>query len=83
MFVVLFCVVTITLPQKTLITNLLPLVLALVDWTGRCVRDDKRGFIPADIKPLFERLAINEEDWLTVIKEFNRHFISAAAIKKN
>jgi len=55
--------------------------LSLVDWTGRCVRDDKRGSIPADIKPLFERLAINEEDWLTVIKEFNRHFISAAGDK--
>ncbi|MBL0711324.1 MAG: transposase [Colwellia sp.] len=55
--------------------------LSLVDWTGRCVRDDKRGFIPADIKPLFERLSINEEDWLTVIKEFNRHFISAVGDK--
>jgi len=52
--------------------------LALVEWTGRCVRSDKRGFIPADIKPLFERLNINEQDWLMVIKEFNRHFISAA-----
>ena len=55
--------------------------LSLVDWTGRCVRDDKRGSIPADIKPLFERLNINEEDWLEVIKEFNRHFISAAGDK--
>jgi REP element-mobilizing transposase RayT len=56
--------------------------LSLVDWTGRCVRDDKRGFIPADIKHLFERLAINEKDWLMVIKEFNRHFISAAGDKE-
>jgi len=56
--------------------------LALVDWTGRCVRDDKRGFIPADIKPLFDRLSINEKDWLTVINEFNRHFISAAGDKE-
>jgi REP element-mobilizing transposase RayT len=55
--------------------------LSLVDWTGRCVRDDKKGFIPPDIKPLFERLSINEENWLTVIKEFNRHFISAAGNK--
>lgn len=55
--------------------------LALVDWTGRCVRDDKRGFIPADIKPLFERLAINLKNWLMVIKEFNGYFISAAGDK--
>jgi hypothetical protein len=52
--------------------------LVLVEWTGRCVRSDKRGFIPTDIKPLFERLNINEQDWLLVVKEFNRHFISAA-----
>jgi len=35
--------------------------LLLVDWTGRCVRDNKRGAILADIKPLFERLGINGE----------------------
>jgi hypothetical protein len=50
--------------------------LALVEWTGRCVRSDKLGFIPPDIKPLFERLNINEPDWLLVVKEFNRYFIS-------
>ncbi|WDE06529.1 transposase [Thalassomonas viridans] len=52
--------------------------LTLVEWTGRCVREDKRGFIPPDIQPLFERLNINEEDWLMVVKDFNRHFINAA-----
>ncbi|WDE00175.1 transposase [Thalassomonas actiniarum] len=52
--------------------------LNLVEYTGRCVREDKRGFIPPDIKSLFTRLNINEQDWLDVIKDFNRHFISAA-----
>ncbi|WP_281556240.1 hypothetical protein [Thalassomonas sp. RHCl1] len=52
--------------------------LNLVEYTGRCVREDKRGFIPPDIKPLFTRLNINEQDWLDVVKDFNRHFISAA-----
>ena len=51
---------------------------ALVEWTGRCVRDDKRGAIPAEILPLFERFNVNEDDWLSVITEFNRHYISAA-----
>ena len=55
--------------------------LSLVEWTGRCVRDDKQGFTPAELKPLFQRLSINEEDWLTVIKAFNRHYISAAGNK--
>jgi REP element-mobilizing transposase RayT len=55
--------------------------LALVEWTGRCVRENKRGYIPHDVKPLFERLDINKQDWLLVVKEFNRHFISAAGNK--
>jgi len=50
----------------------------LVEWTGRCVREDKRGEIPPDIKPLFQRFQVNEHDWLAVIQEFNRHFIHAA-----
>ena len=50
----------------------------LVEWTGRCIREDKRGAIPAHIKPLFERFNINEQDWLAIIHDFNRHFISAA-----
>jgi hypothetical protein len=57
--------------------------LALVEWTGRCIRSDKLGFIPPDTKPLFERLNINEPDWLLVLKEFNRHFISAAGSQEH
>ena len=33
----------------------LPDYLQLVDWTGRAVRDDKRGAIPAHIQPIFQR----------------------------
>ena len=50
----------------------------LVEWSGRCIRDNKRGAIPDDILPLFERFNVNQDDWLTVITEFNRHYISAA-----
>ena len=50
----------------------------LVEWTGRCIREDKKGAIPAHIKPLFERFNINEDDWVAVIQDFNRHYISAA-----
>lgn len=50
----------------------------LVEWSGRCIREDKRGAIPAHIKPLFERFMVNEQDWLEIMQEFNRHFIHAA-----
>ena len=51
---------------------------ALVEWTGRCIREDKRGVITAEIKPLFERFNVNSDDWLAIITDFNRHYISAA-----
>ncbi len=54
----------------------------LVEWTGRCIREDKRGVIPEHIKPLFERFNVNEDDWLSIITDFNRHFISAAGSHK-
>ena len=50
----------------------------LVEWTGRNIREDKRGAIPAHIKPLFDRFSVNQKDWLAIILDFNRHFISAA-----
>ncbi len=50
----------------------------LVEWTGRCIREDKRGAIPSHIKLIFERFNVNECDWLETIKEFSRHYISAA-----
>jgi hypothetical protein len=32
--------------------------LQLLDWTGRQIRSDKRGAMPANLEPLFERLGI-------------------------
>jgi len=46
--------------------------LELVDWTGRVVRDDKRGAIPSDVAPILERLGFDESTWLEGIKLFGR-----------
>lgn len=54
----------------------------LVEWTGRCIREDKRGAIPAHIKSIFARFNVNEQDWVNVIEEFNRHYINAAGSPK-
>ena len=35
--------------------------LRLVDWTGRHLRDDKAGAIPADLAPVLERLELDVE----------------------
>ena len=37
--------------------------LELVDWTGRAMRDDKRGYIPGNLPPILQRLNIAPEQW--------------------
>lgn len=46
--------------------------LELVDWTGRAVRDDKRGAIPTELEPILDRLGFDERSWLDGIKLFGR-----------
>ena len=41
--------------------------LTLVDETGRLLRSDKRGAIPARLAPILERLDIDVDRWLTVM----------------
>ena len=56
----------------------LPDYLQLVDWTGRAVRDDKRGAIPADMQPIFQRMGLNQEEWLEIVQNFGRRYRLAA-----
>ena len=37
--------------------------LALVDWSGRAIREGKRGFIAADAPPILKRLNLDAESW--------------------
>jgi len=38
--------------------------LKLIDWTGRAIRKDKRGYIATTEPPILERLGIDEELWM-------------------
>jgi hypothetical protein len=51
--------------------------LRLLDWTGREIRAEKRGSIPADLAPLFERLGIRSEAWVDLVANFGRWFRTA------
>ena len=51
--------------------------IALVDLTGRCIREDKVGYINPNELPILERLNINEESWLSLTKNFTRIFHGA------
>jgi len=48
--------------------------LELVDWTGRALRDDKRGAIAQSTPPILERLKIDPQYWLVVANEFEGRF---------
>jgi len=56
----------------------LPDYLQLVDWTGRALRDDKRGAIPTHIQPIFQRMGLNHEEWLEIVQNFGRRYRLAA-----
>ena len=44
--------------------------LQLIDWTGRVIRDDKRGLIEPDLPPILNRLQIDSEQWLMNTTKF-------------
>jgi len=48
--------------------------LELVDWTGRIMRDDKRGAIAENLPPILERLQIDPRYWLYMAQHFESRF---------
>ena len=50
--------------------------LDLVDWTGRQIREDKRGAIDDELPNILQRLEIEEDDWLYMTQNFERRFKS-------
>jgi len=58
---------------KGLIFNLIDYI-ELVDWTGRSIRDDKRGAIPQSALPILQRLNISEHHWIKLSTSFEQRF---------
>jgi hypothetical protein len=44
--------------------------LALVDWTGRIIRSDKRGRIDSALPPILDRLQITADQWRINTSQF-------------
>ena len=57
--------------------------LELLDWTGRQLVCGKRGAIPLQVAPIFERLKIAEGDWLELAGNFGRLFQRVAGRPRN
>jgi len=52
--------------------------LELLDWTGRQVRQDKRGAIPDGLAPILDRLGLAGDLWLSLVTDFGRLFRRSA-----
>ncbi len=48
--------------------------LELVDWTGRIVRPDKRGFIPSDTPKILHKLGLDPHSWVETVQGFSSRF---------
>jgi REP element-mobilizing transposase RayT len=46
--------------------------LDLVDWSGRIVREGKRGAIPEELPPILERIGIDGRTWIRTIQKGQR-----------
>ena len=54
--------------------------LCLVDYTGRAIRDNKRGHIPRQLPSILERLNFDQKEWLQQCQHFEA--IHAANCRK-
>ena len=52
--------------------------LELVDWSGRAIREDKRGAIDSCLPPILIRLGIDGEEWHKAMQPKGAHQFSRA-----
>jgi len=57
--------------------------LTLLDWTGKQMRPDKPGSIPANLQPLLTRMDIEMDAWLETVKKFDNWFHRVAGRLEN
>ncbi|MCB1049401.1 MAG: hypothetical protein H6510_16620 [Acidobacteria bacterium] len=57
--------------------------LALLEWTGRQIRADKPGAIPAHFEAILKRLEIDQDAWLDTVQHFGSRFhLVAGSVKR-
>jgi hypothetical protein len=49
----------------------------LVHWTGRAIREGKRGSIPDHVQPILNRLRVDDRNWVTNTQHFGSRFYRA------
>ena len=67
-----------TNPRKGFLSLSLNEYIELIDWTGRQVKEGKRGAIPAHLKPILTRLNIDADNWVDTVRSFGKLFYRIA-----
>ena len=52
--------------------------LELIDWTGRCIRNDKKGFIASNQPKILQQLGITADAWLGHSEQFMEHYANVS-----
>lgn len=61
-------------PESNSIPFALKDYIELVEWTGRVIHPNKRGFIQNDKPELLKRLKVSPEEWIELAEKFEDHF---------
>ncbi len=56
--------------------------LSLVDWSGKIIREGKRGSVNQTLPPILDRLDIEPETWLILVTKFESRFKSLVGAKE-
>ena len=57
--------------------------LELLDWTGRHMKEGKRGHIPKHLETILIRMDVETEEWLNTVKHFGSMFYRVAGSVKS
>ena len=56
--------------------------LKLVDWTGRKIKQGKRGSIPKEIAPILQRLEVNDLEWVDGVEHYGKRFYRVVGLMR-
>jgi hypothetical protein len=57
--------------------------LELLEWTGRCVIDGKRGVLPESARSVLERMELDVENWVGTVEKYGSLYHRVAGKVEN
>jgi hypothetical protein len=57
--------------------------LELLEWTGKCVVEGKRGVLPESARPVLERMELDVENWVGTVEKYGSLYHRVAGKVEN